>query len=625
MKLRGINMNDQLREKVSRLPDLPGVYLLKNGQGRVIYVGKAVSLHRRVRSYLAENRTAAPRLKSLQKKWEDIDYIVTDSEVEALILECNLIKEYRPRFNVLLKDDKDYPYLIITPELYPRLELLRLSQKGSRRARYQPLPGKDELRFGPYTDVGAVRETMQLLNSVFPLRRCRQPLDGSPSSSRPCLNFQMKRCLAPCRGREVVPPAEYDRIVFQVILFLQGRYDELEKKLKKQMEKAAAVQRFEEAASLRDRLQSLQKVTGQQQKMLSAVNKTDRDIVALVRYDKKRAVHLFRVRGGKMLSRDHFLLTGTGDVADDEIMASFIKGYYNQAEETPAEIVLSVGPAETDLLEKWLRGKRGRRVTLRQPRRGNLKKLIELAERNGLLQLQEEEERRKMRIEEPLQELARLCRLPEIPFRIEAYDISHLRGGQAVGAMAVFHNGEPDKESYRHFNIREAPAGDDYGALREVLIRRSKKEQWPRPDLILVDGGRGQLQTVRGALRDSRLTGVPVISLAKNPDRLFMEEATLPVHLASDDSLLQFLQRIRDEVHRFAISSHRQRRDRSGIRSKLENIPGVGPIRRAALLSHFGSVEDIKQATLEQLLAVPGISDALAAVVYNELHREGKA
>ncbi len=617
-------MNNQLRKKVSRLPDLPGVYLLKNGQGRVIYVGKAISLHRRVRSYLVESRAAAPRLKSLQEKWEEIDYIVTDSEVEALILECNLIKEYSPRFNVLLKDDKDYPYLIITPELYPRLELLRLSQKGNRRARYQPFPGKEELRFGPYTDVGAVRETMQLLNSVFPLRRCRQPLDGSPVPSRPCLNFQMKRCLAPCRGREAVSPAEYDRVVSQVILFLRGRYDELEKKLKKQMGKAAAAQHFEEAAGLRDRLQSLRKVTGQQQKMLSAANKTDRDIIALVRYEKKTAVHLFRVRGGKLLSRDHFPLSGTGDVADNEVMASFIKNYYNRAEEVPAEIVLSVSPAETDLLEEWLWGKRGRRVTLRQPRRGNLKKLTELAERNGFLRLQEEEERRKMRIEEPLQELAHLCRLPEAPSRIEAYDISHLRGGQAVGAMVVFQNGEPDKTAYRHFNIREAPAGDDYGALREVLTRRSKKKKWPRPDLILVDGGRGQLRVVRETLRDTRLTGVSLVALAKNPDRLFMEQSTLPARLAPDDSLLQLLQRIRDEAHRFAVTSHRQRRERSEIRSKLENIPGVGPTRRAAILSHFGRVEDIQRATPEQLLAVPGISAALAAVVYNELHRGEK-
>ncbi|HED24288.1 MAG TPA: excinuclease ABC subunit UvrC [Firmicutes bacterium] len=619
--MRKTNMNDQLREKVTCLPDLPGVYLLKDGQGRIIYVGKAISLHRRVRAYLVENRAGSPRLKALQKNWEDLDYIVTDSEVEALILECNLIKEYSPRFNVLMKDDKDYPYLILTPELYPRLELLRLSQKNSPRARYQPVPGREELRYGPYTDVGAVREAIRFLGSLFPLRRCRQPLEGSPASNRPCLNFQMKRCLAPCRGRETVSPAEYDRVVAQVVLFLQGRYDELEKKLKKQMEEAAAAQRFEEAAVLRDRLQSLQRVTNQQQKMLSAADKTDRDILALVRSGKKTAVHLFRVRSGKMLSREHFPLSGTGGVADDEVMASFIKNYYNRSEEIPAQIVLSINPVEAGLLAEWLRKKRGRTVTLRQPKRGHLKKLVELAERNGLLRLQEEEERRQKRTVEPLQELARLCRLQSVPSRIEAYDISHLRGDQAVGAMVVFRDGEPDKAAYRHFNIRQAHAGDDYGALQEVLTRRSKKEHWPQPDLILVDGGRGQLRTVREALRDTGLSETPLVALAKDPDRLFMEKTSLSVRLAPDDRLLQFLQRIRDEVHRFAVSSHRQRRSRRGLFSKLEDIPGVGPARRAALLSHFGSIEGVRRAELNQLTAVPGISASLAAVVYNELRK----
>lgn len=614
-------MFEELKEKVRRLPDQPGVYLLKDINDRVIYVGKAISLRSRVRSYLIENSSSSPRLRSLQSRLHNVEYVVTDSEVEALILECSLIKEYRPRFNVNLKDDKDYPFLLVTPELYPRLELLRLSQKGSRRARYIAHPDREELRFGPYTDVGAVRETMQFLGSLFPLRRCRQPLEGSPTAERPCLNYQMKRCLAPCRGEGAVPVEQYNEMVRQVELFLQGRHSELERGLKKQMEEAAAAHRFEEAAELRDRLHSLQRISGQQQKMILATGSPDRDLVALSRLGSRAAVHLFQIRDGKLLNQGHYNLDGAEEVEDEEVIASFIKSYYSRVEQLPKEILLSTEPDELVLLNEWLKQKAGRSVKLSVPKRGSLKKLVDLAGRNGLLRLQEEEERFKRVTKEPLEELGRLLGLENPPERIEAYDISHLRGGEPVGAMVVFLDGEPYKKAYRRFNIRKAPPGDDYAALQEVLLRRSSREGWPLPDLLLIDGGRGQLNSVRAALRDTTFSPVPAVSLAKNPDRLFTESSSMPMRMAANDPLLQLLQRIRDEVHRFAVSGHRNRKSKSSFRSSLEDLPGVGSSRRVALLDYFGSVDRINEASTEELAQVPGISSSLAAQIYTFLHK----
>lgn len=615
-------MLDLLKEKVSRFPEQPGVYLLKGEEDRIIYIGKALSLRQRVRSYLTEIPESSPRLKSLQSKLVDIDYIVTDTEVEALILECNLIKEYRPRFNVNLKDDKDYPYLIITAELYPRLELLRLSQKNGRRGRYKLVPEKEERRFGPYTNLGAVRETMRLLGSIFPLRRCRQPLDGRPAPDRPCLNYQMKRCLAPCRGESAVATTDYDKMVKHVVLYLQGRYGELEDKLKRQMEDSALEQRFEEAAAFRDRLFSLKRVAGQRQKMLSIENSIDRDVLVLARLKESVAAYLFQIRDGKLLNQDHFPLSGAEDIGNDEVIASFIKYYYNREEDLPAEIVVSERPADADLLQRWLTKKAKRKVNLRNPQRGSLKKLVELARRNCLLRMQEEEEQRKRVIIEPLIELARLLGLKDLPERIEGYDISHLRGGEPVGAMVVFQNGEPQKDAYRRFNIKQASGGDDYAALQEVLQRRAGWESWTEPDLVLIDGGRGQLNAAFEALHGTALEGIPIIALAKDPDQLFLTGSRLPMRLAANDPMLQLLQRIRDEAHRFAVVGHRRRRNRRSIQSLLEDIPGIGPVRRKALLDYFGSNSKIRQANVKQLRKVPGIDVKLAGMIFRKLRSE---
>ncbi len=610
-------MLELLRVKIKQVPELPGVYIFKDSNDKVIYVGKAVSLRQRVRSYFTDNGQSSPRLRSLQANLADIDFVVTDSEVEALILECNLIKEYRPRYNVNLKDDKDYPYLIITPELYPRLELLRLSQLGGKRARYQPASDREEHRFGPFTDVGAVRETMKFLGSVFPLRRCRQPLDGAPAPERPCLNFQMKRCLAPCRGEEAVSPEQYNHMVKQALLFLQGRYSELQDRLKKQMDEAAGNQLFEEAATLRDRLQSLHRVAGQQQKMAVSEEEAERDILALGRHDNRSAVHLFQVRGGKLLSQDHYPLVGAEEVEDEEVMASFIKNYYNRVESVPGEIVVSDQPADADLLREFLKVRAEKRVNLKVPKRGPLKKMVELARRNCVLRLEEDEEQRIKRNEQPLKELGRLVGLNNPPGRIEGYDISHLRGSEPVGAMVVFIDGRQSKQDYRRFNIKDAPKEDDYAALQEVLLRRVSREDWPRPDLILIDGGRGQLNSAQEALKNTAFKDIPVIALAKDPDQIFVENSEMPVRLAAGNPMLQMLQRVRDEVHRFAISGHRRLKGHKSIHSMLEDIPGVGSSRRKSLLKHFGSAERIKKAGIGELTEVEGISKGLAETIYS--------
>lgn len=614
-----------LKEKIKLFPDLPGVYLLKDESGRIIYVGKALSLRQRVRSYLVDDAAHSPRLQLLQAKMKDADYIVTDSEVEALILECNLIKEYRPRFNVNLKDDKDYPYLMITAEHFPRLELLRLSQREDRKVRCRTLPEKSERRFGPYTDVGAVRETMRLLGSIFPLRRCRQPLDGTPAAERPCLNFQMKKCLAPCRGEAEVSHSRYNGMVRQVELFLKGSYNDLEMMLKKQMLLAAQEQRFEEAALLRDRIEALQRVAGQRQKVLSAEDRTNRDVLALVRLEQRTAVHLFKIRDGKLLNQEHFPLSGAGEVSDDEVMASFIKSYYNRADSPPDEVIVSTQPAESELLIRWFREIAGRKIKICFPRRGSLKKLSDLACRNGLLKLQEDQDRLERMISEPLRELGMLLGLPKAPERIEGYDISHLHGSEALGAMVVFKQGEPLKAGYRRFNIHQAKAGDDYAALQEVFMRRAKNEKWPRPDLIMIDGGRGQLNAVRVTLRATAMNDIPLVALAKNPDRLFIEGPDLPVLPAADNAMLMLLQRIRDEAHRFAVSGHRLKRSRRAVRSLLELIPGVGPARRKALLEHFGSTEKVRQASLSDLEEVEGINASLAVVIRQYLGGNNQA
>lgn len=614
-------MDPALEEKAARFPDVPGVYLIRDAVGRVVYVGKARSLKQRIRYYLAE-KGASPRLRALQAQMRDLECIVTDSEVEALILECTLIKEHRPRYNVNLKDDKDYPYLRLTGELYPRLQYLRLSQKEKKGRQKRPaaasLPERERF-FGPYTNARAVHETVRLLGKIFPLRRCRQPLDGRPGPERPCLNFQMRRCLAPCRGGETVPPEEYARLAGRVALFLEGRQRELEQDLDRKMREAAAEQAFERAAALRDQLQALRRVMAQDQKVVSMAG-ADQDVLALVRGEKDAAVHLFQIREGKLLGQEHFALAGASGVPDGEALAAFIKHYYSRVDRVPVEILLSHSPDDRELLGQWLQRRGHTRVAVKTPSRGHRRDLVELARRNGLLKLEEAAESARRREEMPLRELARLAGLARAPARIEGFDISHLHGAEAVGSMVVFYEGRPERDHYRHFYLHRTPAGDDYAALQEVLRRRFARKDWPRPDLVLVDGGKGQLAAARLALDEAGAAGQPLLSLAKDPDQIFFEGQAAPLVLPAHNTVLQLLQRIRDEAHRFALDYHRRLHRRRASRSALEQIPGVGPKRRAALLEHFGGPEELLRASPEEIAAVPGFSAALAETVFRCLH-----
>jgi excinuclease ABC subunit C len=596
--------------KLENIPNRPGVYLMKDENGAVLYVGKALSLRSRVRSYFQAGQKHSPRIAAMVKRVRDLDYIVTDSEVEALILECTLIKEHRPRYNVSLKDDKSYPYLKITNEPYPRLFFTRQPEKVDGRY------------FGPYTNVGAVRETIKFLKRLFPLRSCRQPLKGEPWG-RPCLNFQMKRCLAPCRGAKAVSPEEYGQLVERLALYLEGKQGDLPQRLQSEMEEAAANLEFERAARLRDQLHSLQQLSARQ-KMI-ADDEGDRDILALVRDEKTANVQLFQVRGGKLTGQDFFLLSNTEDVDDAEAMSAFLKSYYHQAAIVPREILLSVEPQEKKLLQSWLRKRRGGSVTLKQPQRGSKRELLELALRNARLQVEERRCRQENSSSDAaLVELARLLGTEELPQRIEGYDISHCSGEETVGSMVVFIGGEPSKANYRRFRIKTLEAIDDYAALQEVLRRRLERKELPLPDLMLIDGGRGQLSSAYRVLQEKRMEHLPLLSLAKEREHIFLVGQEAPLVLPAQNPALKLLQHLRDEAHRFAVSYHRERRQKSAFRSFLESVPGIGPKRRRSLLSHFGSIEEIYNSTEEQLSSVAGMNRRVARTLYQYLHGEEK-
>ncbi|MCL2336526.1 MAG: excinuclease ABC subunit UvrC [Firmicutes bacterium] len=615
-----------MREKLEQLPESPGVYIYRDGQGAVIYVGKALSLKHRVQSYFGAAAARNPKVKALMARAKDLEYITTDSEVEALILESNLIKEHRPRYNVCLKDDKSYPYLKLTlQEEYPRLLLTRrLLKDGSRY-------------FGPYTQVGAVQETQRLLQRLFPLRTCKHK---SPlPRSRPCLNQHIKRCLGPCCG--LVTAAEYRKLADGVQLFLSGRQEQLLKDLRRRMEEAAGALDFERAALLRDQLLAVEKVA-EKQKIVSGDHE-DRDVVAMAREQDQSCVMIFFVRGGKLIGREHFLLDETADLQRDEVIEAFLKQYYLEAEFIPREVLTEDFPAaELAVLERWLSEKRGGRVRIIKPRRGEKKKLVELAGRNALLQLEEIEAGRAARhdvLVQALDELARALGLEAPPGRLECFDISNIQGAETVASMAVFEAGRPAPQQYRRFKIQTVSGPDDFASMREALSRRFSRGREEReligtgqlstrqakfhrlPDLLVVDGGKGQLSSAVAVLEEQGCTGIPVCGLAKEEELIFLPGRPAPVRLPEDSPALQLLQRLRDEAHRFAVTYHRQLRGKRNLKSSLEDIEGVGATRRRELLKAFGSLDKIRAAGLEELAAVPGMNRKAAVAVYDYFHR----
>lgn len=652
-KRDGEAAREKLALQASELPREPGVYLFKDQKGEIIYVGKALDLRQRVRSYFQKPASFAPRLKVLVEKIAALEFIVTDNEEEAFMLESNLIKAHTPRYNVRFKDDKQYPYLRLNlQEPFPRLEVARRVE------------GRGYKYFGPYSKAGAVKETIRLIKKLFPLRSCRQPLQVGEARGRPCLNYQIKRCLAPCRGN--LPRREYAAVVEQVVLFLEGRMASLLKKMEKEMQRAAGELKFEKAARLRDQLFALQKIREQQKAVTTDLR--DRDIIALVELPAGHSLGLFKVRGGKLLGADYFKpVAASADEEPGEIMKAFLRHYYEQAAFIPGELLVSHWPSEKELLAGWLKSQRGnKKVWIRVPQRGEKKALLELLKKNVLLQVEEEEEQTRQK-GLALQELARILSLPELPQRIEGYDISHLAGRDTAGAMVVFLEGRPCREEYRRFKIRTAAPGDDYAALTEMLQRRFNWEAPPPatplnetpaqtihpprspasslaqplagdpvpasvpvsipapgpplPSLVLVDGGQGQLSAAQAVLKEKGYSSLPVVALAEKEEQIYLPREKKPLRLPPAHPALRLLQQIRDEAHRFALAFSRGLVLKSSLASFLGTIPGIGPRRCKALLQHFGGMEALREASPEEIAAVPGVSSVLAERLYRVLQQ----
>ncbi|MBS4008748.1 MAG: excinuclease ABC subunit UvrC [Clostridium sp.] len=610
-----------IHAKLAQLPRRPGVYLFKDREGGILYVGKAVDLRQRVRSYFQQSQKLAPKVSVLVEKIFDLDYTVTDTEVEALILESNLIKEYRPRYNIDLKDDKHYPYLRITiQETFPRIHVARRVEKDG--ARY----------FGPYPNAGDVKETIRLLRRLFPLRHCRGPVNKK-TAQRACLNRHISRCLAPCAGD--VPAAEYNKLVSEILLFLEGKQDKLLSELAARMAAAAENLEFEKAALLRDQYRAVEAIANKQK--VAVTTGGDRDIIALAADEEIACAQLFAVRGGKVTGREHYLLTNPTGEEEAEILAIFLRRYYSHARAVPPEILLSSHLADSKLLAEWLRDRRGGRVVLSVPKRGPKKELVRLALDNARLFLEQEVLRSKARDPQAvLLDLAETLGLDSPPLRIEGYDNSHLHGEGLVGAMVVFENGVSLPANYRRFQLRNVEKPDDYAALQELLSRRFARLLTARekgetvekatrdpfllvPDLILIDGGRGQLSAAQAILASLGLDSLPLVALAKEEELLFLPGAQNPLRLAKQSPALQLLQRVRDEAHRFVVTY--QRKLRPGVKgSTLLAIPGIGEKRRKALLKHFGSIAAMRRATLEELTAAPTMNHAAAEALYFSLH-----
>lgn len=573
-----------IEEKLKTLPQNPGVYLMKNSQGKIIYVGKAKILKNRVRQYFQQNKNHSPKVQAMVKKIADFETIITASEVEALILECNLIKKYRPRYNISLKDDKTYPFLKITAEKFPRILITR--KKIRDGAKY----------FGPYTNGLAVKETLQLLRKIFPLRTCKN------FQKRPCLEFHIKRCAAPCA--EKISREDYFAIVKSAEKFLEGKTAEVEKNLQTEMEIAAENFNFEKAARLRDILFAVKKISEKQKIVTDAGNL---DAIGLAKINSEVCAQIFFIREGKVIGRENFLLQNAVEESDEKIISEFIKQYYSSAEISAEEILLPC-EIEEKILSEWLG------VKIFEPKRGVKKSLVEMACENAEKFLQEKiqrEETKNLQTLGAVEELKKYLNLPTLPRKMECFDISHIQGSETVASMVSFFNGVADKKNYRRYKIKSAEGKpDDFKSMREVVERRYKNLE-NLPDLIVIDGGIGQLNSALEIIRGLGIK-IPVVGLAKQFELIFVENSSEPVELPRGSQALFLMQRIRDEAHRFAITYHRTLRRKRNLQSELDKISGIGKVRREELLKQFGSVEKIKSATLEELLQVRGMNKTAA-------------
>ena len=611
-----------IQEELKKLPGKPGVYLMHDEKDEIIYVGKAVSLKNRVRQYFQSSRNKGIKIEQMVTHISRFEYIVTDSELEALVLECNLIKEHRPKYNTMLMDDKTYPFIKVTvEEPFPRIMMTRRMVKD--KAKY----------FGPYTSAGAVKDTIELIRKLYHIRSCNRKLPRDVGKERPCLNYHIHQCNAPCQG--YVSAEEYQESVQEVLKFLNGNYEGIVEQLKEKMEKASEMLEFEKAIEYRELIASVQKIA-QKQKITDAAGAgDDRDILAMAVEGEDAVVQVFFIRGGRLIGRDHFYLKIAKEESAKETLSSFIKQFYAGTPYIPAELMLPEEIDDQELIEEWLTKKRGRRVHIKVPKKGTKEKLVELAARNAKMVLSTDKERLKReegRTIGAVRELEKLLRLSGI-VRMEAYDISNTSGFASVGSMVVYEKGKPKRNDYRKFKIKGVQGADDYASMEEVLTRRfthGLKEQEEGkelggftafPDLILMDGGKGQVNIALQVLENLGLA-IPVCGMVKDDNHrtrgLYYQNEELPIDRNSE--CFKLITRIQDEAHRFAITFHRKLRSQSQVHSILDDIPGVGPARRKDLMRHFENIEAIRNATVEELKELPSMNEKAAQDVYKFFH-----
>ena len=628
---------DPMRQRLASVPAKPGVYLFKNSLSQFIYVGKASNLRNRLRSYFGTPFGLVPKIRRMMQQAKDFEFVVTHSESEALILENTLIKRHRPPFNTRLRDDKTYPYIKIDPsEEFPQIYFTRRVLNDG--ARY----------FGPFASAGSVRKTLALLKKLFPYRSCTKTITGT--DARPCLEYYIHRCVAPCVG--YADQRAYKEVIEQVLLFLEGKTTDVVRQLNQRMHEAAESLEFERAARLRDQVQAIQRVS-EDQKVVS-LRSQDIDVIAMAQERNEAWVEAFFIRKGKLVGRDHFIMDGALDEEEGRVLATFVQQFYDRASYVPPTILLQHPADDTPLLTEWLTGKRGSSVQLHVPMRGERRRLVSMVAENasqGLSMSRAQRLAGQGALDSAMAEVQEALSLPRLPKRIECYDISNIQGTDSVGSMVVFQNGAPRKEHYRRFKIKSVEGSDDFASMREVLRRRfgrmaasmpsgdaaildaqpgSESEAaeapdgkaWENvPDLVLIDGGKGQLSAVHGVFLEMGLSTdvVPLASLAKREEELYVPHSPEPTALPRNSQGLFLVQRVRDEAHRFAITYHQRLRSKRQTRSGLDTVNGIGPKRRRMLLQHFGSLQAVRDATMEELSAVPGMTRALAQNVKEQL------
>lgn len=617
-----------LEEELKKLPAKPGVYLMHDKTDAIIYVGKAISLKNRVRQYFQAGRNVTPKIERMISQIDHFEYIITDSEVEALVLESNLIKEHRPKYNTMLKDDKNYPYIRATiEEDYPRLLYSREQKRD--KSKY----------FGPFTSAGAAKDTLELAHKIYKIRTCRRVLPRDIGKERPCLDYHIGQCDAPCQGK--ISKEEYNENYKKALKLIGGDYSEVIEYLNEKMMQASESLNFEEAAGYRDLISSVKKMSVKQK--VTDFNGQDRDIIALARTLEEAVVQVFFVREGKLIGRDHFHLNGTAGEKEEDILQDFIKQFYAGTPFIPREVMVEYNIADINLIEQWLAGKRGGKVRIIVPKKGSKERLVELAHKNAALVLTQDMERIKREEQRTIGAMGEICSWLGIPYvpRIESYDISNINGFQSVGSMVVFEDGKPKRSDYRKFKIKTVKGPDDYASMYEVLTRRFRhgieeteeleekglfKEvgSFTRfPGLIMMDGGKGQVHIAQKVLEELGLD-IPVCGMVKD-DRhrtrgLFFEGHELPVK--ADSEGFHLMTRIQDEVHRFAIEYHRSLRSKEQVKSVLNDIDGIGEKRRKALMKHFQSIEAIRNAEVEEIAEVEGMNGNVAVNVYNFFHKD---